>query len=880
MLDTLFTAVLDMTVKGSLVILVVLLARLLLRRAPKAVSYGLWIVVLLRLLCPVSIQLPVSVLPDVAPVTPNYALDDTELSFAEVGAAAIGSVGDMVSGGSGVQQIPVKPQTSVQQPEVQQYISASAKEIWILFCAYFWVAGFAVMAVYSMAGTFRMKRNLREAVLIEKGIYQTDRYDTPFVIGLLRPRIYLPLGLEGDEKLLILTHEKQHIRRRDPVWKALGFLTLSIHWFNPLVWVAFICACRDMEMSCDEAVLKTMGGEVRGEYAASLLKITTGRRIVAGAPLTFGEGDPKGRIRNLAKWKRPILWISVVAVAACTVLAVCLLTDPMDKNTLSGGNVHFFGYLDALEDDRLILNCENGSEMRFDLNPEFVFPGDVQTGDYVMVRGRWNESNKRYLLSRVEGINPIAYEKIEEAVENAIVLVEGHPKKNQYACASFATVGNEQGMPVAEDKGDEIVTVYGFALHQIYTNRNGKLQEISGGHTPVAITFRVDNAGGYLLASYWMPRDGSYYADDIRAKFHGGRIPDGQEYIAAQQKECEEKAKTHFGIGQPENTEPTVPPTTEQVYGFDISKVPVDDSLPFEELPQDYSREDAIRDGVAVMEYESAYANGKIWEAFAKNVEEGTPARVRVMNCAMGVVLRIEDILFDGEYFLVRRAMYYTDGRYAETLEFFYDYFVTFNGELKDEEGRVYESYIRYGLTVRDPAGREPQWEVWHTGGDIIAFQYRTEYKSNPDIPETLVSAKLMLEDLTMGTVTDPQKLESLRNMLAHAELDPDVKTYFAMEELYLDLMFSDGTQLQLTMFPELDRILLDGKAYDYGPWDKIKIDEGQEYPADYNALLDLVRHFGLEDWPEEFRQWCMDHEMEPPGHSLKVLVGEEPHDH
>ena len=883
MLDTLFTTALDMSVKGTLVILFVLLARLMLRRAPKVISYGLWLVVLLRLLCPVSVQLPVSVLPEVTPITPNYGLDNADLSFAEVGAAAIGSVEDMVSGGSGVQQIPVKPQTDpqnpVQQPQEQpvQYISTSAKDIWIFLCAYLWIAGLAAMTAYSLITTLRLKRNLREAVMIEKGVYQTDHYDTPFVMGLFVPKIYLPLGLEGKEKLLILAHEKQHIRRMDPVWKALGFLALSIHWFNPLVWVAFACACRDMEMSCDEAVLKNVGEDVRGEYAASLLKVTTGRRVTAGAPLAFGEGDPKGRIRNLARWKKPVLWISVVAVTACAVLAVCLLTDPLDRNTVSGGNAYFVGQLDVLEDDRMTLHCEDGSEIMLDVKPEFAFSEDVQPGDYVIARGRWNEANKRYHLTAVEEIEPLSHEKLEEAIENAILRVESNPKRNQYACASFATVGNEHGSPAAGNKGDAIVTVYGFALHQIYSNRNGKLQETSGSHIPVAITFRVDSEGRYRLASYWMPRDGSYYADDIRAKFPGGHIPDGQKYIAAQKTECEEKAKAHFGIGQQEDTEATVPPTTEQVYGFDISKVPVDDSLPIEALPQGYSREDAIRDGVAVMEYESAYANGKVWETFVKNVEAGTPAKVRVMNCAMGVVLRIEDILFDGEYFLVQRAMYYTDGRYAETLEFGYDYLTTFSGERKDDEGRVYESYIRYGLTVRDPAGREPQWEEWHTGGDIIAFQYRTEYKINPDIPETLVSAKLMLEDLTMGTVSSAQKLESLRNMLANAEgLGGGVD--FAMEELYMDLTFSDGTKLQVTMFPEHDRMVLDGKVYDYGPWDIIKKDGDQDYVADYNALLDLVRHFGLEDWPEEFRRWCMDRGMEPPRHSLKVLVGEEPH--
>ena len=884
MVDTLFVTVLKMTVTGSIAILAILLARLLLRKAPKVITYGLWLVVLLRLLCPVSVQLPISILPEVASVSPNYALDEENLSFAEVGAAAISSVEDMLSGGSGVQQIPVKPQPDSQAPAQKpqdqsvDYIYADANELGIFLCSYLWIAGFAAMAFYSLISTGQLKRNLREAILLEKGIYQTDRIDTPFVMGLFVPRIYLPAGLEGREKSLILAHEKHHIRRLDPLWKALGFLALSIHWFNPLVWLAFIMACRDMEMSCDEAVLKSMGEDVRGEYAAALLNITTGRRSIGGSPLAFGESDPKGRIRNLSKWKKPLLWISVVAVVACAVLAVCLLTDPVSKAEPGCGISYYFGYLDSVGTDKLTMTCEDGRVLDIGKDPNFALPKEME-GSYVMVRSRWKEQQQRYMATSVEEITVPAYYSLEKAIENAILLLEGNLKeKERAAFTSFATVVNKKGQPVGIN-GEKTVTVYGYALCLTFGHRDGLLQETSGSHIPVAITFRLNSEGGYCLAEYWMPRDGSYYADDLRQKFPGIGIPDGQKYIAQQQSECQEKAYAYFSIEQPQSTEPTVPPTTEQTTGFDIAKVPVGDSLPIEELRLNYSREDAIRDGVVVMESDSAYANEDIWEAFVEHVQAKTPARVRVMNCVVGAPMRMEEILFDGEYFLVRRPMYYTDGRYAETLEFYYDYFAVFNREVKDEEGRVYRRYIRYGLSAWPLSGREPTWDVFHMGGDIIAFQYLTEYILNPDIPETLVSASLMLEDLTLGTASDHQKLESLRDMLAKAEYDPAANTVFAMEELYLDLTFDDGTRLQLPLFPELDKIIIDGKVYDYGPWDTIKKDGNQNYVADYNALLDLVRHFGLDDWPEAFRQWCMDRGIEPPRHSLKVLVGEEPHD-
>ena len=185
-----------------------------------------------------------------------------------------------------------------------------------------------VVAIYGIVTYLRLRRRLITASPLRDNIYLADDIDSPFVMGLIRPKIYLPSAMEEREQSYILLHEQHHIRRLDHVVKALAFVALCIHWFNPLVWVAFILSGKDMEMSCDEAVVKKLGTQIRADYTASLLSLATGKRIIAGMPLAFGEGNTKGRIKNLANWKKPAFWVVLVAVIVCIMLAIGLLTNP------------------------------------------------------------------------------------------------------------------------------------------------------------------------------------------------------------------------------------------------------------------------------------------------------------------------------------------------------------------------------------------------------------------------------------------------------------------------------------------------------------------------------------------------------------------------
>lgn len=325
----LFPIVCNMSLTASVVILAVLAVRLLLRRAPKVFSYALWAVVLFRLLCPVSVTSAVSLLGALgAPAQERSAVT----SVVEYVPADI--VRDMAPAVTPLPQEPfpaepgeniVSTAPSVTQPDAAP-VSPLSGPVAVLTLT--WLTGMALLLLYSVVSLLRLRRRLVGAVRLEDNIYLADYIPSPFVMGLFRPKIYLPSTLTETERGYILRHEQYHLRRRDHVVKLLSFLALCVHWFNPLVWAAFILAGKDMEMSCDEAVVRELGEDIRADYSASLLSLATGRRIVAGMPLAFGEGDTGGRIRNLLNWKRPQPWIIAVCAVVCVGLIALCAANP------------------------------------------------------------------------------------------------------------------------------------------------------------------------------------------------------------------------------------------------------------------------------------------------------------------------------------------------------------------------------------------------------------------------------------------------------------------------------------------------------------------------------------------------------------------------
>jgi hypothetical protein len=213
--------------------------------------------------------------------------------------------------------------------------SASPLQIYIQIGKYIWILGIAAMLLYSIISILLLKHRLKGARNIEGRIYEVDNLKTPFALGVFKPRIYVPAGLDMNENSYIIRHEQTHIRRFDHIIKPFSFLVLSIHWFNPLVWIAFVLMGADMELSCDERVIKEMGSEIKRAYSVSLLSFATGKRIINGSPLAFGEGSVGGRIKNVLNYKRPAFWVTAAAIIIAAAVGIGLLANPRQSVSLT-----------------------------------------------------------------------------------------------------------------------------------------------------------------------------------------------------------------------------------------------------------------------------------------------------------------------------------------------------------------------------------------------------------------------------------------------------------------------------------------------------------------------------------------------------------------
>ena len=320
-----FSAVLHMSLVGSIVILIVLAARLILRKAPRWISYALWLVVRFRLLCPWTPDSILSLIPDKLPdnsSTTAFGLDATPLYAAE---AVVETASDLLRGQPASEiMVDVGPDWMPIRLEFQ--------DVLLLFMGWLWPVGIGILTVYHLTAYVRLKLQLLETAAADGRVYEIAGLPSPFVLGILRPQIYLPTGLTERERPYILLHEQTHIRRLDHIWKLLAVLALTIHWFNPLVWLAFSCFVKDLESSCDEAVIRQLGPEVRADYSASLLRLATGRKSL----LAFGEGNVKDRIRHILKSKRPARWMIVLAVVLMVLLTVLLAINPKTDYNIFG----------------------------------------------------------------------------------------------------------------------------------------------------------------------------------------------------------------------------------------------------------------------------------------------------------------------------------------------------------------------------------------------------------------------------------------------------------------------------------------------------------------------------------------------------------------
>lgn len=305
-MEKLFIEVLNMSLISSYIILCVLIMRLFLRKAPKIFSYILWAVVFAKLICPVTFDSVISLIPK--QVSSQRIENFMVLSDTDTGSAG-GKTQIELPGVDSVKEIPVEAHTN-KKPSA------------VFYLAVIWLMGIMFMFVYSSIGYIKLKKRLTHAIHLEDNLYEASGIHSPFVMGILKPIIYLPKDLEKEEFKYIIMHEQVHIRRKDYLIKLIAFSISCIHWFNPLVWLSFLLMNRDMEMSCDESVLKKLGSGIKKQYSNSLLSMAAEIKMPGGMPIAFGERSIKDRIKNVLKYRRPALWI--ILVSAILVAAVCL----------------------------------------------------------------------------------------------------------------------------------------------------------------------------------------------------------------------------------------------------------------------------------------------------------------------------------------------------------------------------------------------------------------------------------------------------------------------------------------------------------------------------------------------------------------------------
>ena len=336
LLNSLFgalTPLWEMSLTAAYVTAVVVLLRLVLKkRAPKQVLCLLWLVVFARLLIPVNLESPFSILPDEERVQAVQNLP-SRLAGAEPSAAPVQNPAPVQT--SGVTMNPVPQGSAAPALTVPDGVTPNAQPQapagfpWQALLAGVWLAGAASMCLYALASYLSLKSRLYDAIRAEDGAWEHPSVGSPFILGVFRPRVYLPAGLWGMPRKFILCHERAHLRRLDHIVKPICWMALALHWFNPAAWLAFILMSRDIEAACDEAVIRRLGPKVKADYSATLLSLATNGRVPAPCPLAFDEGDAKGRIQNVLRYRRPALWIVVVSVVMAVMAAVCLLTDPV-----------------------------------------------------------------------------------------------------------------------------------------------------------------------------------------------------------------------------------------------------------------------------------------------------------------------------------------------------------------------------------------------------------------------------------------------------------------------------------------------------------------------------------------------------------------------
>ncbi len=448
-----FLNVVNMSISAGWIVLAVMLLRLLLKKAPKRITVLLWGIVAMRLVCPFAVESALSLIPSAQTINPEAALNPPVIN------SGVPIIDNSVNSVIGDTTISVQPEKDI-----------NLFRFMMPYLAGLWLAGIAVLLIYTAVSFMRIKRKVGTAVLLRDNIFQSEKVVSPFVLGIIKPKIYLPFDIDERNARQVIAHEQAHIRRRDHWWKPLGFLILTLHWFNPLVWLGFVLFCRDIEFACDENAVKDLSADSRADYSQALLALSVNRRRITACPPAFVEVGVKERVKSVLNYKKPAFAMIAAAIVVFAAASACFLTNP--QTSLS-------------QDLSLFLD------------------GQIYEHHYS----------------------------------------EGNTDKN-------FVVANHEVLCV--NKTLNKTTVYLWVLYTEYSSENGTIKLEAAAHTPTVITVkRTGKHGHYKLLEYRVPRDGSYYADDVAEMFPWHlryKALNSQKYIEKQSKFCENAAKEYFAL--------------------------------------------------------------------------------------------------------------------------------------------------------------------------------------------------------------------------------------------------------------------------------------------------------------------------------------------
>ena len=340
-MSAVFLKLLNMSIAAGWLVVAVIVLRLCLRKAPKAIHCALWALVAIRLLCPFSLESSFSLIPEgvangsvVSEWTDDY-IDDIDIHHPSsvYYDAAIGAGREPISDGEGGYYVVTKHDQLGEPATIENTV--------VPVLSWVWLAGVAALLLYAAISYLRIRSRVKVSLNWKDNIWRSEQVDSPFILGVIRPKIYLPFGMDEAQMNHVVAHEQAHLSRRDHWWKPLGFILLAVYWFNPLMWVAYILLCRDIELACDEKVIRDMGAQDKKAYSEALLACSVPRRMIAACPLAFGEVGVKKRIASVLHYKKPAFWILIVALITSVAVAVCFMTNPKDAIE---GSYHIEGY--------------------------------------------------------------------------------------------------------------------------------------------------------------------------------------------------------------------------------------------------------------------------------------------------------------------------------------------------------------------------------------------------------------------------------------------------------------------------------------------------------------------------------------------------------